>query len=187
MSTFEKIASVVVALLVIGVIIFSVHEIREPEHEEPQQDFDQAVGQNFQIGPFATILNQDSSGGMEDNCDKLEPVIIGALHDIKERLEHLHYTGEFAFEVNQSVLQLFCNKQASITLADPQGDKLLLQKQPFTRAVPQGGSPADVGTDVRINATAISPGGLAPSTPTTYGEELIPDKYLDTATSSSDY
>jgi hypothetical protein len=83
-----------------------------------------------------------------------------------------------AFEVDRQTLDLFCNKNASLTLADTQGDKLLLEKAPFTREVPPGGAPEDVGTDVRINATVILPGTLPPASPTTSGEELIPDRYL---------
>ena len=189
MSTYEKIATAALAILVIVMIFFSYRELKE----QPEQarvpggpNFEQSIGQDFIIGPFASIVDEQSSGGLETDCDQSQSLIVGALHDIKERLEHQKtYTGtEDAFEVNQPTLQLLCNKNAEVTLADPAGNKLLLQKIPFVRTVPPQGTPADIGTEVRINATVIPAGAATPTQPTTYGDVLIPDRFLD-ATSSS--
>lgn len=189
MSLFEKIASTIIGVFVIGGLIFSYHELTEKPGGDTGNrgpNFEQSVGQDFKIGPFATLLNQQSSGGSEAGCERLKPVIVGVLHDIKERLEQQNvYTGsQDVFEVNEQTLQLFCNKDASVTLVDPSGNKLLLEKVPFVRAIPQGGTAEDTGVDVRINATVIVPGTVPPRTPTAWGEELIPDRFLDTATSS---
>lgn len=191
MSLYEKIASIIIALLVIGIVVFSYREFKEPPAGEgaprPHSGFDQSIGQDFIIGPYSQTVSSHASGGLEDNCADVKPVILGTLHDIKERLEHLKsYSGtEDAFEVNEQTLQLFCNKTASITLADAAGNTLLLQKVPFVRAAPQGGDAGDVGTEVRINATLVPKGAPVPAEPTTFGDELIPDRYLDAATSSA--
>ncbi|HEY6019762.1 MAG TPA: hypothetical protein VIY48_07625 [Candidatus Paceibacterota bacterium] len=190
MSMFEKIASIIIAILVLGIVAFSYRELTErkvDEHESRGPSFEQSVGQDFKIGPFATVLNQSSSGSVESDCEHLQPVIVGVLHDIKMHLEDLNtYSGmRDVFEVNQDTLQLFCNKNASVTLVDQSGTKLVLEKVPFVRATPSGGTAADIGTDVRINATVIVPGTVPPKQPTTWGEELIPDRFLDIATSSS--
>ncbi len=188
MSTFEKIASVIIAILLIGTLVFSYHELTErPEHEgPPPPDFAHSVGSSLEIGPFGTLLSEQSSGGMEDNCQALQPVILGTLHDVDEHLEELGVYQSGTFEVNQQTLDLLCNKNASVTLSDVQGDKLILEKIPFVREVPPGGAPNDIGTDVRINATVILPGAVPPSSPTTYGEELIPDQYLGTLLGDND-
>lgn len=185
MSTYEKIATAIIAVLVLGIIVYSYREYKEsPEHPGGPMSsaFDQSVGKDFKIGNFATVVDQQSSGSPEDNCVQLQPILIGTLHDIKERLEHMKpYSGtEDAFEVNVATLTLLCNTTATITLADSSGNQLFLEKVPFTRATPQGGGSDDVGTVVHINATVIPKGSAATSTPTTYGEELIPDRFLDT-------
>lgn len=190
MSTFEKIASVIIAVLVIVMVIFSLRELTERrggDHEGRGPSFDQSVGQDFKIGPFATVLNQSASGGTEPECKRLQPVVVGVLHDIKVHLEqqNMYPDTRNVFEVNEDTLQLFCNKNASITLVDPSGTKLLLQKVPFVRTTPPGGTAEDTGVAVRINATIIVPGAVPPNQPTTWGEELIPDRFLDTATSSA--
>jgi hypothetical protein len=194
MSIFEKIASVIIAILFIGISIFSYHEFNEPSKEQsmPKQDvpFEQSVGQDFKIGPFTTIVNETSSDSLENGCESLKPEIIGALHDIKEHLETaqlptLSPPSQDTFEVNEPVLELLCHTSAEITLADDSGNHLVLEKIPFTRTIPQGGQAADIGTEVRINATVISVGALPPSTPTTFGDVLIPDRYLDVGTSSA--
>ena len=171
-------------------IFFSYRELKEPPEQARAPggpNFEQSIGQNFIIGPFASIVDEQSSGGLEADCDRLQPLIVGALHDIKERLEHQKtYTGvEDAFEVNQPILQLLCNKNAEVTLADSAGNKLVLQKIPFVRAVPPQGTPADIGTEVRINATVIPIGSSTSTQPTTYGDVLIPDRFLDATSSSS--
>jgi hypothetical protein len=182
MSTYEKIASAVIGVLVLAMLVFSYHEITEPKGSDHEQgpNFQQSLGGGFKMGTFATILSQQSSGSLEANCKPLEPVIVGTLHDIDEHLEQLDVYKPGVFEVNQQTLDLLCYQNASLTLSDEQGDKLLLVKLPFQRETPPGGSPDDIGTDVRINATVILPGTVPPAIPTTYGEELIPDKYLDT-------
>ncbi|HTR18497.1 MAG TPA: hypothetical protein VMH91_00755 [Candidatus Paceibacterota bacterium] len=187
MSTFEKISAVAIGVLLVVMLLFSYHEFTEhPEGKNNGPGFDQSLGQSLEIGPFTTVLNEDSSGGVESNCEELQPVLIAVLHDIKEHLEdqNAYPDDRDSFEVNQQALQLLCNKNADITLVDGAGNKLLLEKVPFVRAIPAGGTSADIGTDVRINATVILPGTVPPLQPTTYGEELIPDRLLDTATSS---
>jgi hypothetical protein len=191
MSTYEKIISVLLALLLVFIVFISYRELREqPERQSGAStgpNFEASIGQNFIIGSFANVISEDSSGGVEDNCEALKPVIVGALHDVKERLEHAKpYTGvEDAFEVNEQTLQLLCNKNADITLADAGGNKLILQKAPFTKVVPPQSTTADIGTEVRINATIAPAGKPVPTEPTTYGDVLIPDRYLDAATSSA--
>jgi hypothetical protein len=182
MSTYEKIASVGIGILLVFVIIFSYHEINEsPDTQEPHQSsrFDESLGQDFKIGDFDTVEGEHASGGMEENCEPLQSVIMGALHDIEERLERGN-----TFEVNEQTLELFCNKNAEVTLSDASGTMLLLQKMPFTRTVPPQDTDADVGTRVRINATVVPKGGPTPTQYTTYGDVLIPDRFLDNATSS---
>ena len=187
MSTFEKIALGVIGILLIVLGAFSYRELTEPREQGSGPSFEESVGQRLIIGPYATLVSQRSSGGQEENCEALKPVLIGVLHDIKERLEHQAGRGEQPFEVNEATLTLLCSKQATITLMDSGGTKLLLNKGPFVRKVPQGGLADDVGTDVRIDATVVPPGAVPPTQPTTYGEALIPDKYLDqSATSSTD-
>jgi hypothetical protein len=190
MSTYEKIASVAAGILIVCMIIFSYHEIKEPpEHDSGTSDFDQSVGQDFKIGNFSTVVSEQSSGGPEDACEPLQPVIIAALHDIKEHLEtqkisnYSNGTGDI-FEINEPTLTLLCNKYVQIILADSAGNKLLLQKIPFMRAIPPQGNPIDIGTEVRINATFTPLGSPTPSDPTTYGDILIPDRFLDIATST---
>jgi hypothetical protein len=151
--------------------------------------FDKSLGQDLKMGPFVSVVSQQSSGG-EENCAPLRPVIIAALHDIKERLETHSITTFFsgtedAFEVNEPTLQLFCRKNATIILSDSNGNRLVLQKVPFVRVVPKEGAADDIGTEVRINATVVPAGGAVPLEPTTYGDILIPDRFLDTAASST--
>ena len=185
MSTYEKIISIIIGVLLVAIVIFSYHELREsPEGPGRGPNFDESLGQNFVIGPFTTTVAEQSSGGLEQNCGPLQSVIIGALHDIMERLETHSilsiFTGDTdAFEVDGETLQLFCNKNAEVTLADAAGHWLVLQKVPFTRGVPQGGTQNDIGTEVRINASIIPAGSSTPAQPTTYGDILIPDRFLD--------
>ena len=180
-----------IAILVIPMIIFSYRELKEPPEQRgaqsPSPSFNESLGGNFAIGAYTKIVKQESSGGMEANCENLQTIIIGTLHDIKKRLEHMnsYNSTEDTFEVNAAALQLFCNKNATITLADKDGNTLVLQKSPFARVVPQGGAPEDIGTDVRINATLVPLGAPMPVRPTTYGDVLIPDRFLDEAATSS--
>lgn len=181
MSTYEKVASVLIGLLCVFGIIFSYHEIKEPsEHAAPGTGsrFDESVGQDFKIGAFDTVVSEQGGGGQEEGCDPLQSVITGVLHDIGNRI----HSGD-AFEVNERTLQFFCNKQADITLRDASGTQLILHKVPFTRAIPAGGTDADIGTQVRIEATIVPSGANVPVKATTYGDELIPDQFLDKDTS----
>jgi hypothetical protein len=181
MSTYEKIASAAIAVLVVAMVLFSFHEITEPKgsDHEREPNFQQSLGPDLKMGAFTTLLDQRSSGPQESNCKQLQPVILGTLHDVDVRLEQLSVYKPGVFEVNQRTLDLLCYQNASLILSNDQGAKLLLEKLPFKREVPSGGSSDDIGTDVRINATVILPGAVPPSTPTTYGEELVPDRYLD--------
>lgn len=188
MSTFERTAIIIGGVLLLVMLFFSYHELREPNEQAARREpnFEQSLGNDFTIGPYTSVVSQRSSGGREDNCEALKPVLLGTLHDIKERLERQNALdgSSAAFEVNETALDLLCNKNAEITLADKEGNTLLLRKEPFVRAVPPGGSPADIGTDVRIDATVTRGGSAAPTQQTTFGESLIPDRYLDAATSS---
>jgi len=181
MNNYEKIVSVLIGAFVIAMIVFSYHEITEPEKDDYEQgpNFEQSFGQDFKMGTFRTILSQQSSGFVEINCKLLEPVIITTLHDIDEHLEELSVYKPGTFEVNQQTLDLLCHQNASLTLSNNRGVKLLLVKQPFTRSIPPGSTVDEIGTDIRIDATVIIPGAIPPTSPTTYGEELIPDIYLD--------
>ncbi len=193
MSTYEKIILAVIGVLLMVMVFFSYHEFKEPAEETSEQressNFDKSLGQDFKVGPFVTVVNTEASGGLEDNCEAMQPNIIAALHDIKEyfvsqKAPSYSFEAGDTFEVNDATLTFLCNKNAEITLADTDGNKLVLKKIPFIRAVPKGGSAADIGTEVRINATVIPVGGEASLKPTTFGDILIPDRFLDTATSS---
>jgi hypothetical protein len=187
MSTYEKIATIVIVILVVPMIFFSYHEFNESTGEKTAESgFNQTIGQDFKIGPFDTVSDQHASADMEDNCGPLQGVIIAALHDIRERLEHLNvYSADDVFGVNRSALDLFCHTDATITLSDAEGNRLILHKTPFTRGIPQGGTAEDIGTEVHIDATVVPAGKAAPTAPTTYGDVLIPDRHLDIATSSA--
>jgi len=184
MSKFEKILAAVIAILVLVMVIYSVREIREPHDggSQPPSRFSQAVGTDFAIGPFNTVTSTRMSDTLETNCEHYQSVIIGALHDVKQRLEHMDaYSGvEESFAVSSDALQVFCHTDATITLADESGNSLILHKLPFTRATPPGGMAEDIGTDVHIDATVVPAGQSVPATPTTFGDVLIPDRYLDT-------
>lgn len=181
MSKYEKITFILVTVFVIAILVFSYHEITEPEGSDHERgpNFQQSLGQDFEMGTFKTVLSQQSSGPIETNCRLLEPVIIGTLHNINVRLEKLGVYKPGTFEVNQQTLDLLCYQNASLTLSNYAGEKLLLVKFPFQRNVSPSGNPSDESTYVRINATVTIPGAVSPTNPTTYGEELIPDKYLD--------
>ena len=193
MSTYEKLGLAIISILLLFMVIVSFKELKEPPElggfiNAPSR-FDQSIGKDFMIGPFTTLVSQHSSSELEKNCDVLQPVILATLHDVKEHLEiqarlASPNTPEYAFEVNEQTLALFCHTTADITLSGSSGVQLLLQKTPFARSVPPGREAGDVGTLVRINATRIPAGGSTPAQPTTYGEILIPDRFLD-ATSSA--
>jgi len=102
MSTYEKIALVLIGILVIAALVFSYHEITEPKGSDHRRgpNFEQSFGQNFEMGTFSTILSQQSSGTEEINCKPLEPVIIVTLHDIDEHLEKLGVYQQGNFRVN---------------------------------------------------------------------------------------
>ena len=84
-----------------------------------------------------------------------------------------------------STLQLLCQKNASITLEDSVGNQLVLEKIPFFRTLPpEDTNPVDIGTEIRINATVIAKGAPAPITPSTYGDILMLDRFLNEATTT---
>lgn len=193
MSTYEKIATVIIGTVVMLMAAsFSYNEIREKslpiDGNRIQSGFDRSVGQDLVIGTFATLIGTKTSGILENDCAPLQPVLIAALHDIKEHLEHWGnpllslIDGRDAFEVSRSSLDTLCYENAEITLRDKDGNTLLLQKKPFTRAIPSDSSAADVGTRVHIDATIITKGTSTSTQPTTYADVLIPDRYLDAAT-----
>lgn len=185
MSTYEKIGLALIALIAAAGIFFSYHEVTEPRGPGGTE-FDESIGSQFRIGTFDTLVSRHSSGGAEDNCAAMQPVIVAVLHDITVRLEELTVITKpnNKFRVDKATLQLLCDKQADVTLSDASGNHLLLQKVPFVRMVPPGHGPEDIGTDVKINATVIPAGAALPPEPTTFGEELIPDRQLDDAPSS---
>ena len=187
MTTFEKITSALIVVLIGIMVVFSLREVRESPGGDVS-DFDQSLGRHFVIGQFVNVVSEHSSGGTEVDCEREQSVIIAVLHDIKEHLERLALIteGPGTFEVNQPTLDVLCNTQADITLSDFTGRELLLQKVPFTRGIPSGGGPDDIGTEVRINASVFQSGEKPPASPTTYSEVLIPDRYLEAATSSAD-
>lgn len=189
MSTYEKIASVLLVLLLAVSLALWVN--RHPE-EGPQgpRDFDESTGQDFKIGPFATVIDEETSGGAEERCSMLQPVLIAALHDIDERLQTqaaaLGIAGPWdTFEVNAATLAALCNKHVTITLTDTYRDTLVLEKLPFVRGMPPGGAAGDEGTLVSLTATLRRAGAPMPSGPQATAGILIPDRFLDTATSST--
>ncbi len=195
MNIYEKIALVIVGSLITPMIIFSFHELSEPllNHEESEEpsDFDKSIGQSLEIGPFNKIADRNFSGGLEKNCQMLQLVILATLHDIKENLGEQNtlfqsddkpYNSDF--EVNESTLKLFCNKNANITLLDKDGTRLFLEKEPFVRSIPEDGTEIDIGTTVQINATVLYKDTPPSKERTTYSRILIPDRFLDLATST---
>jgi hypothetical protein len=188
MSTYEKIATLVIGVLVVSMLVFSYHEIKEPAAPElfnANSTFDTAVGKNFTINGYSSIASTTSAGGSENNCQALQPVIIAVLHDIAERLQKVSDSHTDSIEVNMSTLQLLCQKNVEITLTDRLGDQLVLDKIPFLRTLPpEDTNPADIGTEIRINATVIAKGAQIPATPTTYGDILMLDRFLNEATTT---
>lgn len=183
MSTTEKIGLAVIVLLLMGMSVFSYHEIKEPENHEQGPNFSESLGQEFKIGQFVSIMSETHSGGEELNCAKLQPVIVAALHDVKARLEEQNSMGLFSdkqeiFEVSQETLKLFCNKNAEITLTDGSRNRLVLLKSPFQKGIPTQGTSDDMGTEVKISTTVISAGAAAPELPSVSGVILIPDRFL---------
>jgi len=185
MSTFEKITSAAIALVLIVVVVFSYHEFTEREHGP---NFEMSVGRDFKIGTFQTVVSTSASLETEDSCASLQSVTIAVLHDIKTRLEALKSpafppAGAGIFEVNEPTLTLLCRTTAEIVLVDTGGNRLILKKVPFVRVIPEQGVSTDIGTRVRINATLVPAGALVPAEPSTYGEILIPDRFLDEVSS----
>jgi len=194
MNTYEKITAVVIAILVILMVILSFNEITEApggeEHErERHSDFDKSLGQRLEIGPFDVIEKRSGSKEREEDCDLLKPIILATLHDLKEvlakKVPSLFSEGEDAFEVNEATLDIFCDEYASITIASSDGKRLVFEKEPFSRVVREYGSSLDEGRVVKISATVFSGGEGTPIASTTYESVLIPDRYLDFATSSA--
>lgn len=187
MSTYEKIASVLLAVLLVALAALWFGGGRPDGHRG--SDFDDSVGQNVVIGPFDTVISQQTSGGPEQNCTMLTPVLVAALHDIDEHLsDQAHTLGVSGrwdnLEVNAPTLAALCNKNATITLRDNKGDTLVLVKAPFVRMVPQGGDQADIGTAVSLTASVTVLGGTPPAAPQADAFELVPDRLLETASST---
>jgi hypothetical protein len=189
MSTYEKIATIIIGVLVVAMLVFSYHEIKEPAPPElfnANSTFDTTIGKSFTIDGYSTIASTTASGGVENNCQALQPVVIALLHDISERLQKISDSrAAHSLEVNMSTLQLFCQKNVEITLTDNMGNQLVLEKLPFLRTLPpEDTNPADIGTEIRINATVIAKGVAIPATPTTYGDILMLDRFLNAATTT---
>ncbi len=162
MSTYEKIASVLLAVFFVVIIILSYGEIQDShDHETPKEsprmtsDFDESRGQDFKIGPFVTIVDTKISGGKEVGCMPLQPVVVTALHDIYQRL------------------------MEQATSLDVEGSW-----DTFVRATPPGAGEEDTGTLVTINATVVRPGSPVAKRPTVQARVLIPDRFLDVASST---
>jgi hypothetical protein len=194
MSTYEKIASILLVILFAVILILSYGNLKNHEAAEQSvqgaSDFDESTGQDFKIGPFATTTSERVSGGIEASCTLIQPVIIAALHDLDTRLIEQAATfgisGKWdAFEVNAPTLDALCNKNVEMVLADGNGNTLTLVKTPFARAIPQGGDSGDMGTSVTLTATITRLDGTPSSKPTAYARILIPDRFLDAVASSS--
>ncbi len=184
MSTYEKIATGLIAILVAIVFMFAYKTGEGGRWQRIVSGFDDSVGPDFKIGPFATMVSEQVSGGAEVNCDTmLQPVVITALHDVYGRLRLRSSLREDVawntFEVNEAVLEKLCNKNVRIILADNKGNQLLVDKPPFARAIPAHGEPADIGTMVRIGAVIVPVGTAMPEYPDIYEEVLIPDRFLE--------
>jgi hypothetical protein len=178
MSNYEKILTLLVAILLV-VVLLNFHEAGERQ-PPPGPNFMQSFGTEFHIGPYTTVVDRQSSGQQYPHCDELKNLIVAALHDISARLG----ISGADFEVNDTAIATFCHDTATVTLADADRNRLILTKLPFIRAVSAYSTSTDLGTEVRINATLVPAGALVPSTPTTYGDILIPDRYLDEASST---
>jgi len=176
-SGYERIGLIAIGALLMLVLALSLNEF------SGESDFDASIGRTLQIGLFSTLRDQDVSDTIENDCEQFYPVIVTALHDIKEHLEHMKkhplFSSEEPFEVNQDTLTVFCHTEASITLGDGTGRELILEKSPFVRDIPRGGGPDDIGTRVHIDATVVAAGADVPPKPTTYADVLIPDRFLE--------
>lgn len=180
MTNYEKIGLLVIFILIVAGVGLSYHEWSETKKIEQFEgpSFGQSVGPDLKLGSFDTVLSRTSSGPINAHCTALQPVIISTLHDVNQKLINMGAYQSGSFQVNQRSLDLLCHQTASITLSNSAGEKLILTKQPSTRIAPPGASPDNVGTSIHIDATIVRPGALPPTTRTTYGEEVIPDRYL---------
>lgn len=180
MIKYEKIALLIVSAVVVAGVALSYHEWSETRQTEQVEgpNFAASLGPSLKLGPFTTVLSQSASGPRDPNCTALQPVITSTLHDIDQRLIARGTYQPGVFQVNQQSLELFCHHTASITLSSQVGVKLILVKQPPVRTTPPGASADNVGTKIHIDATVVQPGTVPPTTPTTYGDEVIPDRFL---------
>lgn len=187
MSTYEKIATVLLVILGIAVLLLWHNDegFRQgPEQEHAVVDFDESRGQDFKMGPFTVVIDAHASGAAQAGCEALQPVLVTALHDINKRLaqEALSFGIEGSwdeFEVNAQSLSLLCRSGAEITLIDQQRDTLIVRGLPFSRGVPEGGNANDIGTAVALTATVARAGTPLPSSPQVSVRVLIPDRFLD--------
>lgn len=190
MSRYEKIATGVIVFLCIIVLVlsrgfFERHENLMPErHEEDERSqFEKSIGEVFEIGSFASITDEQVSGEEEKNCSRMRSVIVAVLHDIYQRIPlqaSYAYGTHDSFEINERALALFCNTTAHVVLDDGVNARLMLEKVPFERKIPENGRDADAEMFVRINGYIASRGESFPSIPTVHAEILIPERLLDT-------
>ncbi len=183
MSTYEKIATGLIAVLVVIVFVFAYETGEGGRWWRMSSDFDDSVGPNFKIGPFGTFVSEQVSGGSEEDCGTLQPVLVTTLHDVYRHLRtdsgFLNDAAWNVFEVNGAVLEKLCNKNTRMIFADGKGNQLLLDKLPFLRMIPARGESLDIGTLVRIGAVIVPAGTPMPEHPDTYEEVLIPDRFLE--------
>lgn len=182
MSKYEKIASYIIGVLIIIIIIFSYSEITEIKRKS---DFDRSFGEEFIIGDFTKIIDEEVSAEMEKSCVNEQLEIASALHDLADHLSEekegriFGKDDQMNFEVNSHVLELFCHVTAKIILEDSQHRQLIIEKNPFTRGIPEGRGEEDEGTGVHLDATIVEPGEAKPGMPTTSAEIIIPDRFFD--------
>jgi hypothetical protein len=182
MSTYEKIVTGLIVILIAAVIIFAYETGEDGRWGRVVSDFDESVGSDFKIGPFITVVSEQISGGAEENCETLRPVVITTLHDIYERLRlrsgFIEDDAWNTFEVNEAILEKLCNKNVRMVLADNKENQLLMDKVPFVRAISARGESIDIGTIVKIGAEIVPAGAPVPERPEIYEEVLIPDRFL---------
>jgi len=184
MNIIEKKILILLGIIIFIITAFSLQELRESPYREVTEgeisDFDKSFGDTFIMMDFNTLTQASSSDTQEKDCDMQKPVIVSTLHTLQEQIEDefggfLKNSGD-SFQVNQSVLNMFCSKTTTITLQNNEGASLTLSKKPFVRKIPAGGDESDIGTLVTIDATITSPAISTPAT--TSVQMLIPDKLL---------
>lgn len=158
MTRYEQIALLFIILIAVGGVITLF--------ERPGSSFDDRYGATFRVGSFVSVT-ASTSAEREPDCERLEPVLVSALHTLAERLMLTDST----VSLNDAARDALCARDATLTLQDPHGGTLVIEKLPNARGVPYGHGTDDAGTVVTLTGSFESS--------TTSVTVLIPDRHLD--------